>query len=793
MKTRSFTCVAIFLLSGGALAYEVILVRLLTMTRFYHLAFVVLSLALLGYGASGVLLGCFRTVLLRSFRAWFCLFAGIFALGAVLCFQLSQRITVHPGQWIWSPLETLHLATLYMILALPFFAAACAVGLAYCSTENATGGVYRADLCGAAVGSLGALATLWLPGAQALWLPWSAGFAAAAVMAPGNKKQPAMCFLALALLVPMINPIQAVRLRLSPDKPLAVALSARGARQTADIFTPLGRITVIENTVAPFRSAPGLSLAFGKPVAAQQGVFVDGDTFEPLLPESADTETLSYIDYLPEALTYRLRPHPRVLVLGPPFMEHLVRAGTQDAAGVDLVLSNPGWRTLFNRRTQTTPGIPPGSDSTRLTIAAPRGFLRTGGPSYDLIFIGPPDASALVADGLHTVQAYGEALKRLNNGGIISVSGPSDVPPRTGLRLLSTAAQALKMSGVAEPSTYLAVYRSLRTVHVLIKNTSLTAGEISTIRNFCRNRQFDPVWFPGITKSEVNQWNRLDTPLLHDGARQMLGPEAGMFQRQYKFDISPIFDNRPYFSRFLKLKTVKELFDLRGSGALGLLSYAEPVLAATLFQAMVMSVLVVWLPVRRFRPKKSSICWSVLFFLLGAGFMLVEFAVLEKLSLFLNEPVLAVAVTLAAFLAMAGLGGGISSRLELKTADEMMGYARKATLTVVGLIVIYLVALPGVLNALMARSLAQRVILALVLASPPAAVMGMCFPLTVSVLKCRHAASVPWAWGLNGCGALIGPVLGITLAIYAGVTMVLAAAACCYTAVFLVTRHGRLS
>jgi hypothetical protein len=104
-------------------------------------------------------------------------------------------------------------------------------------------------------------------------------------------------------------------------------------------------------------------------------------------------------------------------------------------------------------------------------------------------------------------------------------------------------------------------------------------------------------------------------------------------------------------------------------------------------------------------------------------------------------------------------------------------------MAVVTLIIVYLFALSWILNHLLAMPLAVRMPLALVIVSPLALVMGIPFPLAVSALKKRQAQSVPWAWGLNGCGALIGPVAGISLAVYAGMTSVLAVAAGCYAIV----------
>lgn len=783
MTRASITGASVFLLSGAALAYEVILVRLLSITRFHHLAFMVLSLALLAYGASGVLLAYHRLRFLGDFRRWFGIFASLFAVGTVLCFQLSQRIPVNPAQWLWSPVEALTMVALYLVLSLPFFGAACAVGLAYSFIGNRAGRIYRSDLLGASAGSLAALAVLWLPDAQGLWLPWSAGLAAASLTALPDRKGWCVLLLLPALLGPVIHPRSAVQLILSSDKPLSIALSAAGGQRLADVFTPLGRITATRNILAPYRHAPGLSLAFDGAVAPQWGAFDDGNDFTPLLVTDPRTEPPGYLDYLPEALAYRFFSQPRVLVLDPPGTVHLARALDRDAAGVDVVAANPGWcKLLAHESLEAVAGLVE-RPRVRWIKDAPRGVLRSDGQPYDLIIIGAPSGSALTPDHLHTVEAFVEALGRLYADGFLSVGGTSDLPPRSGLRLFATAAAALDAIGVSDPATHLIFIRSLRTVLIMVKKSTLTTGEVARIRAFCSERRFDPVWFPGLTADEANRWNRLEEPFFYDAATALLGPDSGDFLQRYKFDVSPVFDDRPYFSRMIKLGTLGELFRLRGSGALGLLSFAEPVLAATLLQAVVLAVLVVWLPLRRFRPPKGSLRLILIYFLLGAGFMLAEFAVIEKLALFLSQPVLAVAVTLAAFLAVAGLGGGISTLL-VQRGGRPLAYAAVAALLAAGIIVLYLATLPDVLQSLIALPFQLRMVLALLIIFPLATTLGMPFPLALSALKSAHNEAIPWAWGINGCGALIGPVLGIWLAVYGGVTVVMASAAVCYALVF---------
>jgi hypothetical protein len=653
--------------------------------------------------------------------------------------------------------------------------------LAYCLRKSEAGAVYRADLLGAATGSLAGLGALWLPEAGGLWVPWCGGLAAAALVVWPARKGPACILLLLMLLGPGIHPYAAVRLIPSANKPLSIALSAEGARKLADSYSPLGRITVTRNPLAPYRHAPGLSLAFSRSVAPQWGAFTDGEDFEPLPPTPGNTDDLAYLDYLPEALAYRLTAKPRVLVLETPAMEHLVRAARHRVESVDVVLSNPGWRALANMAPIGTHFAAAGVN---LITDAPRGLLRTGDRRYDLIVMGRPGGSALAADHLHTVEAFGEALTRLAPDGLLTVSAPSDLPPRAGLRLLTTVKEALGKEGIKAPGSRLIFIRSLRTVCLIVKNGPLTSTDILKVRAFCGELRFDPVWFPGITDKEVNRWNRLDQPLFHDSAVALLGPEATEFQRRYKFDISAVWDDRPYFSRFIKPATLGELFSLRSKGALGLLSFAEPVLAATLAQAVLLSLVLVWLPLRRFRPTAPKAYGGTIYFLLGAGFMLAEIAIMEKLGLFLSEPVLAVGVTLAAFLALAGLGGGLARRLTAGSVKPLKG-AGLAAAGVTGILILYLAGLPSILKALIGLPLAARMVLALLLISPLAFAMGLPFPLALSALKQESYGAVPWAWGLNGCGALIGPVGGIVLAVYGGVSAAMGAAALCYAFVFI--------
>src|SRR5713226_9660981 len=153
LDRSSFLAVA--LLSGAALAYEILLIRLFSIVDWYHFAFLVISLALLGYGASGTLLALFRDLLLRRFSAVAAAGAATFGLAAVGAFLISQRIDYNSLEIIWSRRQLGLLFLLYLLFAVPFFCAATSIGLALTQFAEHAPRIYRADLLGGGSSEIG--------------------------------------------------------------------------------------------------------------------------------------------------------------------------------------------------------------------------------------------------------------------------------------------------------------------------------------------------------------------------------------------------------------------------------------------------------------------------------------------------------------------------------------------------------------------------------------------------------------------------------------------------------------
>src|SRR5947209_2632100 len=174
---------AVALVSAGALAYEVLLTRLFSIVQWHHFAYMVISIALLGYGASGTFLALAQHRLRRHVAAVFAGSAALFGISAVIAFAIAERLPFNALAVIWDPRQLLYIPILYLLLTVPFFCGATCVGLALAAFPDRIGQIYRYDLVGAGAGALGIVAALFLTmPSLALKLVAGLGLVAAAVV-----------------------------------------------------------------------------------------------------------------------------------------------------------------------------------------------------------------------------------------------------------------------------------------------------------------------------------------------------------------------------------------------------------------------------------------------------------------------------------------------------------------------------------------------------------------------------------------------------------------------------------
>ena len=793
---------ALALLSAAALGYEILLMRLLSIILWHHFAYMMISVALLGYGAAGALVAFARPVLLRHFMPAFVAGALLFGATAMACFAIAQLVAFNPLEILWEPSQPLRLLLLYLLLFVPFFCAATSVCLVFSRFDTQVHRVYSFDILGAGLGCLGIIVALFaLSPVGALRLVSAAGMAAAALACVECRwhRRWLPAFLLVAAMVPAAVPGAWIALRPSEYKELSQLLRIGDARLVAQRSSPLGLVTVVESPSIPLRHAPGLSLNASTEPPPQLAVLTDGDGLSALNRYDGRREPLAYLGDLTSALPFHLLQNPKVLVLGSGAGADVLQAIWHHASAVDAVELNPQVIELVQGRFAAFSGKPYSAPGVRVFTGEARGFLAASKDRYDLIQVALLDSFSTSSAGLYalsesylyTVEAFQGYLRHLRPGGMLAITRWVTLPPRDIPKLFATAVAAMEGMDVPAPALRLVLIRGWKTATLLVKNGAFDAAELAALQAFCRARSFDVEYFPGIQASQANRYNVLDKPYFFETAQALLGPERARFLSEYKFDVRPATDDKPYFFHFFKWRTLPELLALKSQGGLPLLEWGYPVLVATLLQATAAALLLIVVPLRvlRRRPPVTTNgsqrphAWRVGFYFLavGVGFMFVEIAFIQKFILFLSHPLYAVAVVLCAFLCFAGLGSRYSQRLPARDG-------RQAMLAITGIWVVsllYLVALPAVFRLLIALPDPARIAVAVLLIAPLAFLMGMPFPLGLSRVAAGDEALVPWAWGINACASVVAAVLATLVAIHAGFTVVILVALLLYFAAAL--------
>ncbi|MEZ5582624.1 MAG: hypothetical protein R3F37_07530 [Candidatus Competibacteraceae bacterium] len=293
------------------------------------------------------------------------------------------------------------------------------------------------------------------------------------------------------------------------------------------------------------------------------------------------------------------------------------------------------------------------------------------------------------------------------------------------------------------------------------------------MRRFCSEWAFDPVYFPGIKRKRPIRCNQVQGTTYYSAVNQLLGPDREDFTAQYKFDLQPITDDRPYLFHDFRWSNAREFAALLMSGGQALIDWSYPLLVINLGIAIVVSMVLIFLPLHwteRAAHKANRFFPGMYFLAIGLAYLFLEIALIEKLVLYLANPIYAVAVVLSGFLVCSGLGSlvqpFITHRLVSKPGLVFLPLVGVALLT--GILAGHLHGLPGLPDAL-------NLFLALLLIAPLALLLGIPFPMAISTLNETDPTAVSWAWAVNGCASVISPMLATLIALHHGLSWLIAA------------------
>lgn len=802
---------SIALVSGAALAYEVLLMRLFSIIQWHHFSYMIIGLALLGYGISGTIVSLFQRWLLQHFQPVYFACLLLFGMTSISGFMLAQAIPFNAELILWDTRQALYLLIIFLLLSLPFFFAACAICLAFMQYGQLVSRIYAWDLAGAGVGSLAVIGLLFAVFPQNALVIISAlgpvSLLVASVELGVKQYKPIVAVLALSSVL-LILAAMNLDLNMSSYKGMPQTLRISGTEVIEQDSSPFGMISVVDSRSVPFRYAPGLSLANTVEPLSQLGVFTDGDNMTVITQAVEDTSKLAYLDQMTSALPYHLADPASVLIIGAgggvdilQALYHAEKVHSEEVRSIpviDAVELNPQLIDIVGRRYSDYNGGLYQRKGVNVHAGDVRGYLALKKKKYDLIQLSLMDAFnasasglyALNEDYLYTIEALKLYINHLEPGGYLALTRWVKMPPRDTLKLFATAIEALRLMAVENPSENLALIRGWQTSTLLIRNGNIQDRDVKLIRDFSDARSFDVAYAPGFAATN-DGYNQLAQPWFQAGTQALLSERRDQYLAEYKFNIQPATDDRPYFHHFTKWSSLPEIFRLRDRGGMSLIEWGYLVLVMTSLVATALSVILIALPLLVLprspgdEKKVISKLKVMLYFLsIGIAFLFLEIAIMQKFILFLHHPLYSFAVTLASFLVFAGLGSYLTSGLSRICSRRTVLLGAVTAIVLIGLS--YILILDSLFMWLSSIPLLLKILLTVLLVAPMALFMGMPFPLALSSLADHAQGLIPWAWGINGCASVISASLATLLAIHIGFSAVIVVALLLYAGVVFV-------
>jgi len=770
MRTR----LSVFLITVSGLILEVGLTRIYSASIWYHFAFVAISVALLGWG-----LGGFTVHLLKKVKAMNMNAAALVTLlyaGAVpLCLWLLVRY----------PFEMDRLPLYFLAPLAPFFLAGMALSIVFDLHRAVAGTLYFYDLVGAALGAVLVTLLLHLFGGEAALLVGAVAPAVAALLLSlGTEKT------GLRSQTSDVNQIGPPATAGGSDMGRA-SLGIQIASVVMVVLTAAAAFSAVE--FGAFHVKPGTTKAMRNQMDAAPGshivqtgwnaysridcveglpdsfarLYIDSDAWTGIRGWDGNLENVQDMKWSYRALPFRLTPNAETLIIGPGGGPDVVAALASGSRKVTAVEMNP-LMLKFVRSYGARAGNLYDRPDVETIQSEGRNFISRTDRKFDVILLGFVDSWASVASGglslsenyLYTteaVRAYYDHLKP--DGVLVILRWEMDIP-----RLVSNSVATL---GPAEAAKRI----------VVLMEKQANPNDYPQMLFMLRKRPFTDA-----ETQEISQdWTQAKTVVMPGGTAPpgikevLAGTETlQQYEAASARFVGPVWDDSPFYFAIDR--------PYRMPGAI-----AERLLKWLLGPSMGMLALFAVFGV----PRKKSIeskggrrpayqyGGSLIYFAaLGFGFIAVELALLQNLTLLVGHPIYTLSVLLFTLLAFGGIGSALSVRFPMWLACVAVAF--------IGAIEALL--LPKLVPALLWLPLWGRIIVAIVLIAPLGLAMGMPFPRGLRETGNGSLPAPPFYWGLNGIMSVIGSVTTVFVALMAGFQAALLMGSAAYLLAALASR-----
>lgn len=732
----------------------------------------VISVALLGFGVSGVFLSLSEKIKKINTDKLLTWLSILFGASTFISFIIINKIPFDPFSLLTDKIQFLYLPLYYLLITIPFFFSGLIISILLSYFKNEISKLYFFDLIGAGaacfafvflVPALGGNGTIVIISVLA--------FVNAIIFGIKEYKMPAFIagILAACSLMFLMDVNSMLPINSSPNKIYGNYIKARPELNMFSGWNIFSKIDVMKEEES---QEDGYDIMLAIIDDGNATTNIPNVKKFPLESKPADASNLAFA---PKDTVNN------VFIIGSAGGGEILASLYNNAKNVTAVEINGILNDLISQKMSYWTGpLVKNNPKVKLITDDARNVITNSPDKYDVIISAHTISASAVSSGamsmvenyILTKEAVDEYLRHLTDNGVMYVSRPETQMPK----LITTLKKSVMedSGGKDNGKNDIVVFRrppnDFETgksflAGVLLKKSGFTEKDVANLRDESSKLSLEILYDPFLKQEgyykQLIESDNIDNEISNA-----------------KLNITPATDDKPFFDKNIGFSNltfdgIKETFSQDDKAILALKDkpVAETTLLAILVQTVLVSFVLILLPLRIFNKKKNTEKnkqsekrfdrkFLIYFACLGFGYIMLQICMIQKFTLLLGQPVFTLLTVVSTMLVASGIGSFYSKKL----------FSNKNIIFIV--IAVYAIAL-GFLNPVLFKAFASydlsiRIIISVVMIFPLGFFMGMPFPTGLGLINDEQKKFIPLAWGVNGFFSVIGTVSAMILAMTIG-------------------------
>ena len=733
---------SIFFITFSTVLIEILYTRIFSVIYISSFAFLMISLALFGYGLSGVFISLSKITEKKNAIKYLEVFLISYAIILPIIYKITL-ITNIDFIHLFNPITNLLILLInFIILLIPFFIAGVSLVLIFSIYSSEIGKLYFIDLLGAALGGVAiiALITIFGPSKIILLVSLIMSFSWFLLSKISRLKKSIIFFLIFISFFFMFK----YSSKYFPVVPKMIkrAYLRNYFNNTIEHskWSPINKIDV-----APFLKKK------------KKVVWIDAGTMQSWLVKfNGNLKKLKPINWSHQAIPYQLTKNDSALIIGSSGGYEVLCALSHKFKRIIAVEMDPEICNIVRDTYSEYIGNIFSKKGVYLLNDEGRSVLkRLKNRKFDVIqMVNSHNSDALLSGGLsiaetyiYTVESFKDYWKHLNKDGFVSIVH------WFGERLFSTAFEALREMKVENPEKKFFIIQAKKGFNFFfMKKGDITQKEAEILKGFAGSHE---IMYSHYIKKNDNIYYKLASKDYID------------IIKDSSVNIAPVRDTSPYFNQPNKIGQFKFSNNYVKGMAKNVikwgLKYSNSVYLSILAISILFSIIFIYLPLRK-KSKNKSIDYRFIlyFFLIGISFIMVEIILIKIFELYLGNPAYSISLIIFSLLLSSGIGSFFSNKITLFSKKRTILYI---SIFIFSVLLIYSIFLFKVVYLLISLSLIQRFLVTIGLIFIVGFPMGVFFPTGIKSLGEKKNSMIGWAWGANSFATVLGSVLSVIISI----------------------------